>query len=929
MTKLWLLLLLITFSFPVLAQKTSKKEQDKAYHLIGTITERNEKTRWAPVQDVNIRMYALPDTTFVDGVVTDKEGRYHIYLASPGNYLLKASFMGYETTEKKINIAAYETKKYVGHIEMQPASIELSETVIKAELQKMKMAGDTLVYNTAAFKTSEGAVLQDLVKQFPGLELDSETGKMNFNGKEMTRILLNGKEFFADKKVALNNMPVDALKEVKVYEQQSDKERMTGVSDGKKQTVMDVKTKNNLTDGLMGDASALKGSKDMYGAKIGLNKFTGKWRMSLNGELGKLPMSIGYISNYPDNPNNTKNINLSIGTEWKKLNINAYLGYGDMKNTNVNRNESENYLPMGSQFSYSQGNSLNKNRNLFQSINLQGELNDKTVINLRQSMTYNRMNAFSENNSATFNDNPMGYTADPLEDETRIPHNMKINRNRSGSQNEMNNFTSNIALLLTRKLNDIGRKLTIDFRNDYSNRTNDNYQQSSITYYQLADHWGNDSVLHQNQYREAPSKDLSLAAEISYTEPIGKQMLQIYYKYEYQRQSSDATTYNLENDAAWGYLPPDYESGKVDSLTDYTRNYIYTNEVGVRTTLNWKKVRLSARFGLLPQKSTTKSDRGRIKVDTTVTVLNIMPELNFSYEPGKNKRMGINYYGYTRQPSIYDLLPVADYTNPLNITTGNPGLKPAFNHTVSMYYTGGDFSKQESFYCNLGYNRTVNDISRKVVYDDKTGVRTSRPENINGNWGVRGQLSYTNKLFKKIFYQLRTTGNFNHRVAYVQMAGQEKMTDRNIAKMLILGQNIELSYKLDEHEFKVNGDLNYQKADNSYMDSGNYETYDFYYGAECRVKLPLNLKFYTVIRCLNRRGYKDEASNTTQWLWNGELAYTFLKGKRGLLKLQVIDLLQQRDFVNRWMTADGQGEMWTKGLGRYLMGTFTYRFNKL
>ncbi|MCS2370020.1 hypothetical protein NXV03_06715 [Phocaeicola vulgatus] len=118
-----------------------------------------------------------------------------------------------------MNIPAYRKEVYGGALMMKPSSIVLDETVIKAELQKMKMSGDTLVYNTGAFKTSEGAVLQDLVRRLPGLELDEKSGKMNFHGKEITQILLNGKEFFADSKVALNNMPVDALKEVKVYEQ--------------------------------------------------------------------------------------------------------------------------------------------------------------------------------------------------------------------------------------------------------------------------------------------------------------------------------------------------------------------------------------------------------------------------------------------------------------------------------------------------------------------------------------------------------------------------------------------------------------------------------------------------------------------------------------------------------------------------------------
>lgn len=202
------------------------------------------------------------------------------------------------------------------------------------------MSGDTLVYNTGAFKTSEGAVLQDLVRQLPGLELDEKSGKMNFHGKEITQILLNGKEFFADSKVALNNMPVDALKEVKVYEQQSDKEQMTGVSDGKKKTVMDVKTKKDLTDGLMGDVSALKGSGDMYGAKMSLNKFVGKWRMSLYGDLGKLPRYGNFISDMADNPAQMKDIGFSLGTEIKKLNLNVSASYNNNK-ARMNREASQ------------------------------------------------------------------------------------------------------------------------------------------------------------------------------------------------------------------------------------------------------------------------------------------------------------------------------------------------------------------------------------------------------------------------------------------------------------------------------------------------------------------------------------------------------------------------------------------------------------
>lgn len=933
MTKLFSLFIILSFVLPVSGQEkldSDKARKEKAYHLTGSVREQGERPYPDPLPDVNIQLYSLPDTSFIEGTVSDKKGVFRLYPMNPGNYLIRASFLGYETIEKKVNIPAYRKEVYGGALMMKPSSIVLDETVIKAELQKMKMSGDTLVYNTGAFKTSEGAVLQDLVRQLPGLELDEKSGKMNFHGKEITQILLNGKEFFADSKVALNNMPVDALKEVKVYEQQSDKEQMTGVSDGKKKTVMDVKTKKDLTDGLMGDVSALKGSGDMYGVKMSLNKFVGKWRMSLYGDLGKLPRYGNFISDMADNPAQMKDIGFSLGTEIKKLNLNVSASYNNNnKSADESRSQSEEYLPNGSQYAYNNGLSTGRNRSFWENIYLTGSLSDRTEINFRHNINHSRLNSVSENISATFSTNPLDYVSEPWRDDAMIPPEFRINKNTGNSQNKTNNLMIGNNLLLTHNLNDIGRKLSIELRNDYSNQASGNYQQSSITYYQLKNDLGADSVLYRNQYRESPARNLLLAGEVSYTEPIGKQMLQVYYRHEYQRQSNNAVTYNLDEDALWGSLPFGYEAGRVDSLSDYTRNDLHSNEFGLRTTLNWRKVRLNIRFGLSPQKSTTKSNRGKVKIDTTITVLNIVPELHFDYDLGNNHNMSVYYSGYTRQPSIYDLLSVPDYTNPLNITMGNPGLKPAFGQSISVNYRGGNMEKQEMLYCGLRYNNTINDISRKRTYDEKSGVYTSRPENINGNWGIGGNIYYTNKLFKKIFARLATNANYNRRVSYVQIMGEANENDRNTSQMLSLMQDVEFAYKLEEHEFKINGAITYQQADNSYTNNSDYRTYDFYYGAECRLKLPLNLNLYTVVRSMNRRGYKDEASNTTQWLWNGELTYSFLKGKRGLFKFQVVDILQQRDFVNRWMNDTGQGETWTWGLGRYAMATFTYRFNDL
>lgn len=188
--------------------------------------------------------------------------------------------------------------------------------------------------------------------------------------------------------------------------------------------------------------------------------------------------------------------------------------------------------------------------------------------------------------------------------------------------------------------------------------------------------------------------------------------------------------------------------------------------------------------------------------------------------------MSVYYSGYTRQPSIYDLLSVPDYTNPLNITMGNPGLKPAFGQSISVNYRGGNMEKQEMLYCGLRYNNTINDISRKRTYDEKSGVYTSRPENIMVIGALAG-IYIIRIIIQEIFARLATNANYNRRVSYVQIMGEANENDRNTSQMLSLMQDVEFAYKLEEHEFKINGAITYQQADNSYTNNSDYRTYDF------------------------------------------------------------------------------------------------------
>lgn len=179
-----------------------------------------------------------------------------------------------------------------------------------------------------------------------------------------------------------------------------------------------------------------------------------------------------------------------------------------------------------------------------------GSLSDRTEINFRHNINHSRLNSVSENISATFSTNPLDYVSEPWRDDAMIPPEFRINKNTGNSQNKTNNLMIGNNLLITHKLNDIGRKLSIELRNDYSNQASGNYQQSSITYYQLKNDLGQIRFYIEINTGVTCQKFI-IGGEVSYTEPIGKQMLQVYYRHEYQRQSNNAVTYNLDEDALW------------------------------------------------------------------------------------------------------------------------------------------------------------------------------------------------------------------------------------------------------------------------------------------------------------------------------------------------------------------------------------------
>lgn len=273
----WLWLLLFFGCLPTQAQRiivvdANNMIRGRMIKISGHVQmEESETKRMAPLQNAAVRIFCVTDSTFHNSQVTDKEGnfQFHSVQHPRKKYEIQISYLGTDTYKQRLSRA---NTIRLDTVTLHEKPITMEEAVIVAKLKKMRILGDTTVFNTDAFRVSEGAVLLELVRKMPGLRISQ--GKMTYQGKDISEIMLNGEKFFAnDISVALQNMPVNLLKEVRIYDKKSEESELTGVDDGKRTTVMDLKTKKEINNSLLANASAGVGDQDLYGLNGMLNYF--------------------------------------------------------------------------------------------------------------------------------------------------------------------------------------------------------------------------------------------------------------------------------------------------------------------------------------------------------------------------------------------------------------------------------------------------------------------------------------------------------------------------------------------------------------------------------------------------------------------------------------------------------------------------------
>lgn len=930
---------LLIWTVLLLTATLSTYAQNKIVTVSGRVIEAGTKE---PVELAAVQLLSLPDSAQVAGMTTLTQGYFSLSKQKPGKYLLKVSFIGYVTKIIPVQLTANVPAKKMGNIELATDAVMLQEAVVVAEAPQVTVLEDTLMYNSSAYRTPEGAMLEELVKKLPGAEIDDD-GNVKINGKDLKKIMVDGKEFFGgDVKTGLKNLPVDMVDKLKTYDKKSDLARVTGIDDGEEETVLDLTVKKGMNQGWFGNADLGAGTKDRYTGRMMLNRFVDKTQFSIIGSANNVNdqgFSGGgggprWRSN--NGLNATKMLGANFATQTNKLELGGSVRYNFQDADISSINSSERFLQNGNSYSNSNNKNRNKGTNLNADFRMEWKPDTLTNIIFRPNFSYGRTNNASRSESGTFNEDPFNLIVnpndylnfdnlsdDPLKD-------IRVNATNSASLSKGKSLSGNATLQVNRKLNNRGRNLTFRGVFGYGDNDNDQYTQSETRYYQLLNHLGGDSILYRNQYITTPTRNYNYTAQVTYSEPIAKAtFLQFSYQFQYKYSKSDKTTFDLLDYPDWaigGALPSGYESHAVDSLSKNAEYRYYNHDASVGLRFIRPKYQLNVGMSFQPQNSTLSYKKGDYMIDTTRTVFNFAPNMDLRFRFSKVSQLRFTYRGRSNQPTMENLLPITDNSNPLNIRMGNPGLKPSFAHTMRLFYNTYNAEKQRGIMTHFSFTATQNSISNSTRYNEETGGLITRPENINGNWNAFGMFGF-NTALKNKKYTINTFTNVNYQNNVAFLYNQDtKNNDRNTSTGLTLGERVTGSYRNDWFEFSLNGSINYTAERNKLRPENNQEPYTYSYGASTNITMPWKMTLATNIANQSRRGYRDSSMNRDELIWNAQLAQSLLKGA-ATVSFEVYDILRQQSNISRSLSADMRSVSEYNGINSYCMVHFIYRLN--
>ncbi|MDR2148789.1 MAG: outer membrane beta-barrel protein [Tannerella sp.] len=896
--------LMCTAVLPATAQRENKVE------IKGIVIE---KSNGEAVESAAVRLLSGKDSTMQAGVATDARGLFSIKDVSPGTYILNVTFLGLEDVYHALQVTGRNATVDLGKIEMTENSILLNEAVVKGKITEVIVKADTVEYNADAFRVTDGAMLEELLKQLPGAEVAAD-GTVTVNGKQIKKILVDGKEFFSDDpKVASKNLPAKMVEKVQAYDRRSDMAMMTGFDDGEEEAVINLQIRAGMKEGVFGNAFAGYGSKDRYEANMMVNRFVNNDQYSLLGginntnNMGFTDLASTMFSGMggggrrgmvffggANGITTSGNMGLNFSKEFSpKLTLGGNIRYSHSDNDAQTKEETENILKSGNTFDYETAANRAINNNVGANLRLTWKPDTLTQVIFTPDFSLSGTNR-SENSDS--------YTLNSTRD--------SINTVTSDAFSKGHGYNLNGRLEASRRLNDWGRVLSVSLSAGTGNTINDSHNYS-LTRFLLDPNMKDELIDQQIDY---DNTNFNYRAFVSWVEPVGRNnFIQLSYRYNGSEREALKNAFSLDGAGNYNVLDSTYSKS--------SRNEAANQRASIAFKAQREKYNYTIGFNVDPSYSKLETFVGDNILDSRSRhVVNYSPTVQFNYRPNRDFNVRVEYEGETSQPTMQQLQPVLDVSNPLNTTEGNPDLKPIYTNDLQIRIQNYNPEKQSMFMLMANGNYIVNAVVNSTTNDPNTGKRHTTYLNSNGNYGGNLRFMFNTPIFGKAI-------SINN-MAFASFQNESSFSngEKNTNKRTQLQDHLGINYRSGLLDLGVNGNISYQRTRNSLDGQQDLNTYNYGGGATATVYLPLSFRIESDITYSTNQGYSS-GFEQKEWLWNASVSKDFLKGNAGTLRFKIYDILQQRSNISYSSSANYNRYSEYNTLTSYFMFHFIYRFS--
>ncbi len=857
------------------------------------------------------------DSTMHSFTVSDYEGHFRLKNVSSGDYILQVTFVGYASLRKEISITQEQTD--LGVLQLQPKNEVLDDVVIEAERIPIQIKDDTIQYNAAAFKTRPNATVEDLLKKLPGVEVQDD-GTIKAQGETVDKVLVDGKEFFGDDpQIATKNLPADALDNVQVFDRLSDMAQFTGIDDGQRNKTINLSLKEDKKNGMFGRINAGYGNEGQYNGKASINQFTKSKQFSLIAAANNINEQNFSIDDY---------INLSGG-------IQNFISGGTMEiNIDEGIGSALGMQNRGIRDVWSGGINYNK------------DVNSKTEVGI--NYFYNRMNnnLDLQSDRQTFSGGDI-FESDRLLSEQSIYSNHSLSTLMKFKPNEKEDLTFRSALKLNHQdISNIEGKSSRDANGEQLNETDTEVDNNganvdfngSLLYRRKFQKKGRSMTSRLALARNSSDQDTRLGAESIFYEPdtvlrefinqnqidnnvrntwgIGITYTEPLWKGKYLQVNYDGQNYTNDSHKDFYDLLRDREDPVFNELlsTQFESDYLY-HKGGLRLMSSSKNENLI--FSLQTQSSTLIGNSIRLSETIQRSFFNWLPGLRYSRSFRAGNRLELNYRTSVNEPTLSQLQPVVNNTDPLFIFNGNPALKPEYRHNLGFRYMFYDQFSFTNLFLSSRFSFTENKINNSTTIDE-TLRQIVTPVNVKNDLLWNSNVSFSTPIRPlKTKISLSYDNVWNRGI--VPINGIDNFVTRT---------NQDFNFRIENRKKKVidlavGSRFNWNQTHYSRNNALNQKFTRRTLFASLTLDLFKKWSIGGDFKEISYRG-RSFSNNESFPLLTASISRSFLKFDKGLLTLYAYDLLGRNRGINRSSEFNYIEDERVNVLGRYVMLSFTY-----